>query len=104
MGQIGGSENDEQIAREEYVSGRFISMQAQPIQLWDESDTCQFEMQENPIRRRRQNRMARIAPNTAATESGEHRPCGLVKSVRLHLRFVRAPCGSIPMATRAYIS
>ena len=50
MRQIGGSENDEQIAREEYVSGRFISMQAQPIQLWDESDTSEFEMQLKPVR------------------------------------------------------
>jgi hypothetical protein len=104
MGQIGGSENDEQIAREECASGRFISKQAQPIQLWDESDTCEVEIQENPIRRRRQNRRARIAPNAGETESGEGKPCGLVKSVRLRRQCVRAPCGSIPLGTRACAS
>ena len=69
MGQMGGSENYEQVAQTEHRSGRSISKQAPPIQLWDESYTGKFEMQSKLIRMKRQSDLRIYGPKPAAVEA-----------------------------------
>jgi hypothetical protein len=69
MGQMGGSENYEQVAQTEHRSGRSISKQAPPIQLWDESYIGTSEKQSKLIRMKRQSDLRIDGSKTFAIEA-----------------------------------